>query len=167
MPILNSDFGAPDHTPGSAQHWTLRASVSAQRIAGFGPVALKPMESFESWSKYLEDLDDLNPVRALFAGAGFEGFEQGFENENYLLKLSGGVLSATQLEAFEQGWTVANYLDNFQAMRKRQARFGQLSHEGFEETHFSEFSQVQSLPAVFVRINAEAFSGQWDRAQTL
>ncbi len=46
MPILNGDFSAAGPTPGSAQHWTLRASVSAQRIAGFGPMPLKPQESF-------------------------------------------------------------------------------------------------------------------------
>ena len=77
MALLNPTFHEPGVRAGTALNWTLRSICGAQKLFGFGPSSVRPVEDFERWFGFETEMDLTTSVRAFFDGMvfGVESFE--------------------------------------------------------------------------------------------
>ena len=72
--IENSDFTDAGATSGTALRWSMRTHVAREAIAAFD-VPAQGEESFERWSAFHGDFDDVVGDRVFFGLAGSDGFD--------------------------------------------------------------------------------------------
>jgi hypothetical protein len=182
MPLENPSFEDEGTNPGEAQGWTITASTSLEKIAGFGDPATA-YEDFERWYEHVATLDDVDAVRAFFGILdGFEAFERGWDNNLFftefeLVQLLAASFNPTpntaQVETFETNWANVPYLTEYPLVSPPLTAgvFSTATAERFEanwksnETFTTSWSGVTSSAAMFDSgaQAVEDYENAWDR----
>ena len=182
MAILNPSFEDAGLLPGEAEHWTLEAVCSAERIAGFGPVPVRAWEDFERWFELYRALEDVTAVRAFFNDQvdGFEDLEQGWSNEVYLRDLPEGQLAVCpfgggHVEDMEVDWYNDTYAWSWDEVEAVAGVFGGQPGEPFEvgwcsnELYARSWDEVDHIAAAFDEgiQEVEDYEQGWPPASTI
>lgn len=151
MALLNPTFVDAGPRAGQAEHWTITATTSLERLAAFGGVA---REDFERWVTLLADLSDVTVVRAFFGRDGFEAFERALLRE----LPTGRVVSCTFSRTDIETWTDAPLLRDWAAVPSAPGLT-----EAFERADFvADWFALASTA-----LPTETFAGAWTQASTL
>lgn len=180
--ILNPGFETAGALPGQAEHWTLTAYTSRERIAGFGPGHLLGWEGFERWHELLRELEDAQTVRAFFDphAEGYEDFEEAWDNDVYLWEAPTGHLAAAlfhggETEDLEAEWDNVPFARTWGAVAEAPAAFHGEPVESCghgwhaNEQYIWDWAGVTEDAARFDGGSAseEHFSGAWAAATTI
>jgi hypothetical protein len=140
MAVLNPSFEDAGALPGQAEHWTLVAVTSAERIAGFGPAPHEAWEGFERWYALLDGLDDVVTVLAFFDALteGREDFDEGWANDLFLVEMPPAQLVTAPfgggaVEDMEDGWDNVLYATVWEDVAGLAGLFDGEPREDFEE----------------------------------
>lgn len=182
MALLNPSFEVEGARPGEADHWTLTAVTSAQRIAGFGSAPTIAWEDFERWFTLSTDLGTVSTARAFFNGArdGFDAFERGWSLGVFLWELPPAQavpasFGSSDVETCEAGWRNEPFLRDWSEVTSVAGLFDAEPLEDFEEQWRSNqgfawsWSGVTSASATFDdgAQGVEDFNDGWAQATTL
>ncbi|OGR04453.1 MAG: hypothetical protein A2284_09430 [Deltaproteobacteria bacterium RIFOXYA12_FULL_61_11] len=182
MTLLNPSFEDAGAAPGQAAHWTLITSVAAERLAGFGPDPHRAWEDFERWSELVLSLGQGDVALAFFdpLAEGFEDFEDGWDNDLYLIELpSGHVIAAPfgggAVEDLEEGWDNVPYARAWEEVAGVTGIFDGEPVEDFNEqwhgneSFLWEWEMAVGVIAAFdgATQNFEDFENGWTAATTI
>lgn len=179
MAILNPSFEDAGVYPGEAEHWTLVAYTSLERIAAFGPIPYQAWEDFERWTEFMEYFGPGDLSVAVFdpLAQNYEDFEEYWDNDTYLFELLPGYIASASfggkaVEDAEDGWENDTYFMYWSEVSSVAGLFDGEPYEDFErlwndnQLYAWSWGDVTSETAYFdVGANPyETFEGDWEPA---
>lgn len=182
MAVLNPSFEDQGTEPGQAEHWTLSAHTTLEKIAGFGPEPFQAWEDFERWFELLVNLAPGQLTIAFFdpMAEGYEDFEEKWASEIYLFDLPEGHIviapfGGNTVEDMEDGWLLNEYHLDWSELMSITGLFDTEPSEDFEEQWRSNhlfdwhWSDVTSLRGYFDGGSDpdEDFTNDWSLASTI